>query len=695
MRRALRMWSSYALDIRRVIAPAERAARRLLQRDVAYAFESWSSFCNAAFTMLGAFTRLYHREASAAWAVWVRCCKEAHVARFVSTKLSQLGLARCFASWDEFAHLIHLTRARLLRCVSRLQQTGVVRAWACWVDAAAHSSLCKARIVSCLRQHVQAGLGRALYKWVQRARSARDASRLESLNSQVMATFLRLSLARGMTTSCALAHFLHRELSVGWSGWHKAYQAAEYRLLSVARLVQARLTRRRLGCWWIEWAAMARLRGALQRDVLRGVLLSGRRRCGAGLAIWRHAARWAQWRLVAQRVLPRASAHLTGVQRAHAWLEWRSWWLGGARARHMLRETIARWAERRLASGLARWAAGVAQHIASVRSLRASLGRWMRSKLRAGYATWVRVVHASASRQRVFRRGVAALSRRAEAAALMAWKTRHSEMVTERSWVANCYRLVTSRQLARSMALWMEHTAVAQARHCVAAIGQAIAAVQLSKALAAWANSSAQSRAWCQMREVALVVLGNVRSWQLMRGWRCWMRQTLLVQLECQLLQQLLATPGVLRRRLLRLWFRRMLVWGRARGQQRQAQVDAVRSLCNVALVRAWRTWCNGLAPMTTSPASTASATAVVIPATWGMGEAQGTGSGQVDKPRLAAPSTANTPSRTAPAGSWKTPSFLPRRLFGFGGSPGSGGGGIPVDPPPHYSPPPLMAIHA
>ena len=177
--------------------------------------------------------------------------------------------------------------------------------------------------------------------------------------------------------------------------------------------------------------------------------------------------------------------------------------------------------------------------------------------------------------------------------------------------------------------------------------------------------------------------------------WRCWMRQTLLVQLECQLLQQLLATPGVLRRRLLRLWFRRMLVWGRARGQQRQAQVDAVRSLCNVALVRAWRTWCNGLAPMTTSPASTASATAVVIPATWGMGEAQGTGSGQVDKPRLAAPSTANTPSRTAPAGSWKTPSFLPRRLFGFGGSPGSGGGGIPVDPPPHYSPPPLMAIHA
>ena len=278
--------------------------RRLIRRDLARAFTTWSSVWEGVARMLRAVRRWANRPLARAFNRWetratsLNASSETLAAarRFVRSLLSR-RLKLGFETWTQLATALKASLARVRRATIRMIHTAVAYAFDLWRATADSYRQKRAVMSKVLRRVVHPGVGKAWGTWVE-----------------LLAVFCKL---RGAARS-----IMHRHVRQAWNEWVEAAKgsAGEQGYMLVARQFVRRLRQQGLARCWQTWVALVDDRGrqlATMRAVYARFLMQGAMR---SLHLWReivdrHFEIVELMRMTSVRMLTR------GV--ARAWVSWR------------------------------------------------------------------------------------------------------------------------------------------------------------------------------------------------------------------------------------------------------------------------------------------------------------------------------------------------------------------------------------
>ena len=278
--------------------------RRLIRRDVARAFTTWSAVWEAVARMRRAIRRWANRPLARAFNRWESRATSLNASgetlaaahHFVRSLLSR-SLKLGFETWRQLAAALMASLARVRRAASRMIHTALAYAFDLWRATADSHRQKRAVMSKVLRRVAHPGVGKAWGTWVE-----------------LLAVFYKL---RGVARSIML-----RPVRQAWNGWVEAAKgsAGEQGYMLVARQFIRRLHQQGLARCWQTWVALVDDRGrqlATMRAVFARFLMQSAMR---SLHLWREIVDrqfeiFELMRMTSMRMLTR------GV--ARAWVSWR------------------------------------------------------------------------------------------------------------------------------------------------------------------------------------------------------------------------------------------------------------------------------------------------------------------------------------------------------------------------------------
>ena len=471
-------------------AAMARALRHLLHGGMSRGWVGWASGWQERRRVLralsGAAGHLLHRELSRGWSVWRERARSARDGspEDGTAAAARHWLHRALAFAVDAWWGVATQSAAMRRSLSYLLNRSFSRAWCAWTEAATERADKLRRGLMVANWLVHRGLALAFACW-------RDGS-----------------VRRAEQYSRATRHLLHSATARGWTAWHEQWsEVAQER--SIMRRALKKLLKRQISLGFDSWAAAAMAQKRVERLLRTFLAKCLNRSLALAFATWEESLVPKAVDKYANRMLGRASAHLTRGLQLRGW----NAWLGlhtEAQARKRIARVLGYAFNKQLARGIGAWSEMAHDRATFLLALRRGLSKLVSRALAAGFETWRA---AMVPRDDPMARALVHMSQRVLCAGWVSWQRTWRELRR----ALGLLRRVLCGQIAKGWRAWVE---AARARRKLGQSVRQIANRTIAPAWNAWlARIPELKHAQLRMRRSLL----RMQNSHLTRGWATWL----------------------------------------------------------------------------------------------------------------------------------------------------------------------------
>jgi hypothetical protein len=338
------------------------------------------------------------RGLSRGWMPWSEMAKERKAIlqklRLGVDKMVDRKLALGWRAWSKMALWgawaeMAIERAGIIRKLHK----GLWKGWRAWQSMNKEQKTKSYSMRKGLGHFLNRGLRRGFIAWLEMAtmrakflqKLGKGLRRMTTRKLALGINAWRAAIAsRDDPRSKALLYFMTREIVRGWVGWYTAWLELKAKRESV-RKSRGHLLQRGLSLGWGAWSEMLEERAAFLRLLSKGVRFKLDRRLAFGLVSWAQATYRTLRQTEGSGHMSRGVVHYKDRHLARGWTGWHAKWAGGVAAHMAMRKSLGHLLNR----GFGAWLEMAIERAVFLQKLRKGLSRMVNRKLVIGFDHWI------------------------------------------------------------------------------------------------------------------------------------------------------------------------------------------------------------------------------------------------------------------------------------------------------------------